>query len=88
VCQCQKARQEIRSTLRRTWGTRRFPLTLQDLIKSFLRATLPMDCQDVLSDFMREIDLPGRNGSTAGFLVFRGGRRSWEVTTGWSHLMR
>jgi hypothetical protein len=62
-------------------------LFAQDLIKSFLGATLPMACQQVLSDFMREIDLPSRGGSTEGFLVFRGSRSSWDVTTGWSHLI-
>src|SRR5580704_4044024 len=73
--------------VRRSFIDGRDSLFAQDLIKSFLRATLPMACQDVLSDFMGEIDLPSRDGSTEGFLVFRGSRSSWEVTTGWSHLI-
>ena len=62
-------------------------LFAQDLIKSFLQATLPLACQHVLTDFMREIDLPSRGGSTEGFLVFRGSRASWETITGWSRLI-
>jgi hypothetical protein len=62
-------------------------LFAQDLIKSFLQASLPMACQHVLTDFMREIDLPGQGGSTEGFLVFRRSRRSWETMTGWSRLI-
>jgi len=73
--------------VRRSFIDGRDSLFAQDLIKSFLRATLPMACQDVLTDFMSEIDLPSRGGSTEGFLVFRGSRSSWEVTTGWSHLI-
>ena len=73
--------------VRRSFIDGRDSLFAQDLIKSFLRATLPMACQHVLSGFMEEIDLPSRGGSTEGFFVFRGSRRSWEVTTGWSHLI-
>jgi hypothetical protein len=62
-------------------------LFAQDLIKSFLQASLPMACQHVLSDFMGEIDLPGRGGSTEGFLVFRGSQRSWETMTASSRLI-
>jgi hypothetical protein len=81
----QLVRMEL--VVRRSFIDGRDSLFAQDLIKSFLRATLPMACQDVLSDFMGEIDLPSRGGSTEGFLVFRGSRSSWEVTTGWSHLI-
>ena len=73
--------------VRRSFVDGRDSVFAQDLIKSFLRATLPMACQDVLRDFMSEIDLPSRGGSTEGLMVFRGSQRSWEVTTGWSHLI-
>jgi hypothetical protein len=62
-------------------------LFAQDLIKSFLQASLPMACQQVSSEFMGEIDLGGRGGSTEGFLVFRGSRAAWETITGWSRLI-
>jgi hypothetical protein len=73
--------------VRRSFIDGRESVFAQDLIKSFLKATLPMACQHVLSDFMGEIDLPSRGGSTEGFFVFKGSRSSWEVTTGWSHLI-
>jgi hypothetical protein len=81
----QLVRMEL--VVRRTFIDGRDSVFAQDLIKSFLKATLPMACQQVLSDFMGEIDLPSRGGSTEGFFVFRGRRRLWEVTTGWSHLI-
>jgi hypothetical protein len=73
--------------LQREFIDGRDSLFAQDLIKSFLQAALPMACQHVLADFMREIDLPGRGGATEGFLVFKGKRNSWETFTGWSHLI-
>jgi len=59
----------------------------QDLVKSFLREALPEACRDVLQDFMQEIQLPGRNGATPGYLVFNGRQNSWKTQTGWSRLL-
>jgi hypothetical protein len=63
-------------------------LFAQDLVKSFLHAALPDACRDRLEDFLTDVSTPGdrRNGTTPGYLVFRGQRPTWSVQTGWSRI--
>jgi hypothetical protein len=61
-------------------------LFAQDLVKSFLMSVLPPACQHVLREFMEEINVPGGEGKTLGYLVFRGKQNAWRVQTGWTRL--
>ncbi|HLW97156.1 MAG TPA: hypothetical protein VKR82_00810 [Candidatus Acidoferrales bacterium] len=62
-------------------------LFAQDLVKSFLLASLPDACQNILQDFIREISSLGRDGETPGYLVFLGTRKDWKAQTGWTNLI-
>ena len=73
--------------VRRTFIDGADGLFAQDLVKSFLIGALPQACQHLLHEFMEEINLPGGNGETPGFRVFRGQNREWTVQTGWSRLL-
>jgi hypothetical protein len=61
-------------------------LFAQDLVKSFLMGVLPDACRNLLHEFMQEIIVPGGDGVTPGFLVFRGRQSEWRTQTGWSRL--
>jgi hypothetical protein len=58
----------------------------QDLVNSFLHATLPDACRNILEDFITEINTPAGEGQTPGFQVFKGRLNSWSKQTGWSRL--
>jgi hypothetical protein len=62
-------------------------LFAQDVVKSFLLASLPDACRNILQDFIREISSLGGNGETPGYLVFLGPRKDWKSQTGWTNLM-
>jgi hypothetical protein len=62
-------------------------LFARDLVKSFLLASLPDACRNVLQDFIREITSLGENGETPGYLVFLGTRKEWKTQTGWTNLI-
>ena len=61
-------------------------LFAQDLVKSFLNATLPDACRAVLHEFVTEINELGSNGETTAYHTFRGRHPTWRVQTGWSRL--
>jgi hypothetical protein len=61
-------------------------LFAQDLVKSFLVGVLPDACKEILKGFMREITVPGGDGISPGFRVFRGRQKDWSTQTGWSRL--
>jgi hypothetical protein len=72
--------------VQRTFLDGRDALFGQDLVKSFLQASLTDACRDRLQDFLSEINVPSGDGRTPGHLVFRGRRGAWNVQTGWSRL--
>src|SRR5579862_7729639 len=72
--------------IQRTFLDGRDALFGQDLVKSFLHASLTDACRDRLQDFLSEINVPSGDGRTPGHLVFRGRRGAWTVETGWSRL--
>jgi hypothetical protein len=61
-------------------------LFAQDLVKSFLFGSLPDACRSVLSNFLQEMNVPGDEGKTPGYNVFRGRQNEWQAETGWSRL--
>jgi hypothetical protein len=61
-------------------------LFAQDLVNSFLNATLPDACRSILEDFIAEINTPAGEGQTPGFQVFKGRLNAWSTQTGWSRL--
>ena len=77
---------QLELTVQRAFLEGRDSLFAHDLVKSFLFGALPDACQDVLVDFMREMNAPDRGGETPGFRVFSGRLPSWNTETGWSRL--
>jgi hypothetical protein len=61
-------------------------LFAQDLVNSFLHATLPDACRSVLEEFINEMNTPAGEGQTPGFQVFKGRKDRWSTQTGWSQL--
>jgi hypothetical protein len=61
-------------------------LFAQDLVNSFLHASLPDACRSVLEDFISEINTPAGEGQTPAFQVFKGRMDQWSTQTGWSQL--
>lgn len=62
-------------------------LFAQDLVKSFLFGSLPDACRSLLSDFLAEMNVPGGEGKSPGYNVFRGRQNEWLAETGWSRLV-
>jgi hypothetical protein len=73
-------------TLQRAFLDGRDALFAQDLVKSFLFGALPDACRENLRDFLEEMNVPGGEGETAGYEVFRGRKNEWRTETGWSRL--